>query len=215
VVVQGEASQRVLSDRGLEPSADSIAVAKGQLDPIPGVAKLPKKLRDQLVTIFSSRFTLEQALVDEHRAELVALARVQCTSGRFVSHILVKTEAEANAVRDRLAKGEPFADVARSVSTDTGSGLRGGQLGCPDNQNYVPEFKAAVDSATVGVVTAPVQSQFGYHVILVRDTPGDYELTSFAQTYLAEALGAVKVSVSDRFGAWNRKQGRVCPPSGC
>jgi peptidyl-prolyl cis-trans isomerase C len=86
------------------------------------------------------------------------------------AHILVATEEEAQAVVARLAAGEDFGAVAREVSTDTGSGANGGDLGWFGMGMMVPEFEAAVVAATIGTVTAPVQSQFGYHVILVKES---------------------------------------------
>jgi peptidyl-prolyl cis-trans isomerase C len=86
------------------------------------------------------------------------------------AHILVATAEEAAAVQARLAAGEDFAAVAAEVSTDTGSGANGGDLGWFGLGMMVPEFEAAVVGATVGTVTEPVQSQFGFHLILVKET---------------------------------------------
>ena len=86
------------------------------------------------------------------------------------AHILVATEAEAQAVAARLATGEDFATLAQELSTDTGSGANGGELGWFGLGMMVPEFEAAVVAATPGVVTAPVQSQFGWHLVLVQES---------------------------------------------
>jgi parvulin-like peptidyl-prolyl isomerase len=86
-----------------------------------------------------------------------------------VRHILVTTEEEANAVLDALNNGESFDTLARAVSTDTGSGSRGGELGWATATTYVPEFRDATLEAEIGVITEPVQSDFGYHIIQVRD----------------------------------------------
>lgn len=72
-------------------------------------------------------------------------------------------------VQARLAAGEDFGTVAKEVSTDTGSATQGGDLGCADPANYVPEFAAAVKSQPIGEVGQPVKTQFGYHLILVYD----------------------------------------------
>lgn len=93
-------------------------------------------------------------------------------------HILVETEEEAFEVLNALENGELFASLAQAVSTDTGSGSRGGELGWAPVENYVPEFEAAVTEAEIGEVTGPVESEFGYHIIQVRareerDVEGD------------------------------------------
>lgn len=85
----------------------------------------------------------------------------------WARHILVKDEATAKAVEDRLAKGEDFATVAKEVSTDTGSATKGGDLGWFGKGAMVPEFEAAAFSQKVGEIGQPVKSQFGYHIIQV------------------------------------------------
>ncbi|MBA3869308.1 MAG: peptidylprolyl isomerase [Anaerolineae bacterium] len=100
------------------------------------------------------------------------------TSGTFVDarHILVATEEEANDVIAALNSGESFADLAKSVSTDTGSGAKGGELDWQPITTYVKEFQDAVKAAKIGDIVGPIKSQFGYHVIQVRGRE-DRELT--------------------------------------
>lgn len=83
-------------------------------------------------------------------------------------HILVATEEEAQQVITALEEGESFADLARAVSTDTGSGARGGELGWSAASNYVPPFAEAVTNAEIGEIVGPVESDFGFHIIQVR-----------------------------------------------
>lgn len=84
-----------------------------------------------------------------------------------LSHVLLKTEAEAKTVEDRIKKGEDFATVAKSASTDTGSKDKGGALGdIPVNtQDYDQTFMAAAIKLKAGEVSQPIQTQFGWHVI--------------------------------------------------
>ncbi len=83
-------------------------------------------------------------------------------------HILVATEQEALDVIAALNAGDSFAELARAVSTDTGSGEQGGELGWAAASNYVTEFADAVRTGEIGAILGPVQTQFGYHVIQVR-----------------------------------------------
>ncbi|EPX84121.1 Parvulin-like peptidyl-prolyl isomerase [Rubellimicrobium thermophilum DSM 16684] len=85
-------------------------------------------------------------------------------------HILVATEEEAQAVLDRLEAGEDFAAVAQEVSTDTGSGAQGGDLGWFGPGMMVPEFEQGVAALEPGELSDPVQSQFGWHVIRLEET---------------------------------------------
>ena len=85
------------------------------------------------------------------------------------SHILVKTKEEANALVSELQGGADFAALAKTHSTGP-SGPSGGDLGWFGTGRMVPEFEAAVIALEVGANSAPVETQFGWHVIQLRDT---------------------------------------------
>ncbi|HSN71241.1 MAG TPA: peptidylprolyl isomerase [Steroidobacteraceae bacterium] len=85
-------------------------------------------------------------------------------------HILVDEEAKAKSVIDKLNSGESFADLAKTESKDQ-SAASGGDLGWFTLQSMVKPFSDAVSSLEKGTYTkAPVQSQFGWHVIQLEDT---------------------------------------------
>ncbi|MES2817258.1 MAG: peptidylprolyl isomerase [Pseudomonadota bacterium] len=86
------------------------------------------------------------------------------------AHILVATKEEADAIKTELAGGADFAEIAKAKSTDTGSGANGGDLGWFGPGMMVKPFEDAVIAAKVGEVTEPVQSDFGFHLILVKET---------------------------------------------
>lgn len=86
-----------------------------------------------------------------------------------VSHILLKTEAEAKTVADQL-KNSKFEDVAMDKSQDPGSSVKGGDLGWAVPSNFVKPFSDAMVALGKGQISAPVQSQFGWHVIKLEDT---------------------------------------------
>lgn len=81
-------------------------------------------------------------------------------------HILVASEAEANDLKDRIANGEDFADLAAKHSKCP-SGARGGDLGEFFPGQMVKEFNDVCFNDEVGVVHGPVRTQFGYHLIEV------------------------------------------------
>lgn len=90
------------------------------------------------------------------------------------SHILLKTEEEAKAVITQLQKStdlsKDFPALAKEKSTEPGAADSGGQLGYFDAGTMVPEFEKAVFAQKVGTIsTAPVKTDFGYHVIFVED----------------------------------------------
>ncbi len=85
------------------------------------------------------------------------------------SHILVETEEAAAAVKAELDAGADFAATAREKSTGP-SGPNGGQLGWFGTGAMVPSFEAAVIALEVGQVSEPVQTQFGWHIIILNET---------------------------------------------
>lgn len=86
------------------------------------------------------------------------------------AHILVDSEEKAKELKTQLDGGADFAELAKANSTDTGSGANGGDLGWFGLGTMVKPFEDAVVAAEVGKVTAPVQSDFGWHLILVSET---------------------------------------------
>jgi peptidyl-prolyl cis-trans isomerase C len=82
------------------------------------------------------------------------------------SHILVKTEDQANDVMKRVSGGEDFAALAKRFSKCP-SGNKGGDLGWFGKGMMVPEFEKAAFEADEGKVVGPVKTQFGYHLIKV------------------------------------------------
>ncbi len=85
------------------------------------------------------------------------------------SHILVETEDEAKEIIAMLEGGSDFAELAKEKSTGP-SGPGGGELGWFSTGRMVPEFEAAVLALEDGQVSAPVQTQFGWHVIKRNET---------------------------------------------
>lgn len=84
------------------------------------------------------------------------------------SHILVETEDEAKAIKAQLDEGADFAELAREKSTGP-SGPSGGALGWFGKGQMVPEFEAAVLELEKGQVSDPVQTQFGWHLVVLND----------------------------------------------
>ena len=85
------------------------------------------------------------------------------------SHILVETEEEANEIKTMVDDGADFAETAQERSTGP-SGPSGGELGWFGVGMMVPEFEAAVMTLEAGEVSAPVQTQFGWHVVQLNET---------------------------------------------
>lgn len=114
---------------------------------------------------------LKDAVTNEalQKAYDEAFANAEPTREWNASHILVETEEEAAALISRLNAGEEFAALAQEASSDS-SAASGGQLGWFESGMMVPDFEAAVVALEVGAVSAPVQTQFGWHVVKLNET---------------------------------------------
>lgn len=95
-------------------------------------------------------------------------------------HILVKDEAEAKSIAAQLKKGAKFNTLASKHSLDPGSKEKGGELDWSMPGNYVPPFAEAMTSLKKGEVSAPVQSNFGWHIIKLDDVR-DFNFPSFQE----------------------------------
>lgn len=85
------------------------------------------------------------------------------------AHILVETEDEAKALVAELEGDADFAELAKNKSTGP-SGPNGGDLGWFGLGMMVAPFEQAVTAMEIGSISAPVQTQFGWHVIKLVDS---------------------------------------------
>jgi peptidyl-prolyl cis-trans isomerase C len=83
-------------------------------------------------------------------------------------HILLESEADAQLALSDLVAGADFALLAADRSVGP-SGPNGGELGCFGRGQMVAPFEETAFAAEVDIPAGPVQTQFGYHLILVYD----------------------------------------------
>lgn len=128
------------------------------------------------------------------------------------AHLLVETLEEAQAAKARVDAGEAFGDVAKEVSTGP-SGPNGGNLGWFGAGQMVTPFEDAVMSMSVGDVSDPVETQFGFHVInllekRVKEAP---ELDDVRSELMAEVQEA---AIQARLAALTEAAEIVTPEEG-
>jgi parvulin-like peptidyl-prolyl isomerase len=154
-----------------------------------------------------------------------------------VRHILAKDAATANKARQQLVAGGSWTAVAKRYSIDTQTKNRGGDLSFLSKGQTVAEFEHAVfDLADQGTckgkttgnctspISAPVHSQFGYHVLQViglRQPPLDNNLRgqldptvkqrrdAAVQAWYEDQVKHATVTVNPRFGRWDAGTGKV------
>ena len=115
--------------------------------------------------------TLDSALSDDVLRAAYEEQYADATPGTEynAAHILVETEDEARAILSELEDGADFATLAREKSTGP-SGPDGGNLGWFGEGMMVPSFEEAVMALDVGELSAPIETQFGWHVIKLNET---------------------------------------------
>jgi parvulin-like peptidyl-prolyl isomerase len=192
---------------------------------------LPTKTQNLLLDFVSERTALTptvttadaQAAYDKNPAQYARTC---------ISQIEVADQATAAAVKAQLDGGADFATVATAKSTDSVSAQQGGVLTGPTGQCWTtdeintrlpPEFGQAVLKAQPNVITGPVQSSVGWHVILVKpissfadvQTDVTNELQTAATNAIATTIAGLEkkanISVSSRYGRWDPTQSVVVP----
>jgi foldase protein PrsA len=130
---------------------------------------------------------------------------------------LVADESKAKTVLARLKRGADFGELAKELSTDTGSGAKGGDLGWFGKGAMVAEFETAAFSMKIGEISEPIKSQFGYHIIQVLghdDIPLDAsQYQEKRQTAFTEWLTKAKEDADVKtFDIWKQRV-PTAPPS--
>jgi len=173
-----------------------------------------------LVSLSDALFT------DPALAEALLTDRPEVVTQVCVRHVLVETETQALDVKNRLDSGEALADVAAEVSLD--GGTPGGDLGCSLATRYVLEFADASLVAPIGEAFGPVETEFGFHILVVdeRTTPtlediqADPTLFIPAETMQGErttwinaAIREAAITVAPDVGEWDPDGVGIAPPA--
>jgi peptidyl-prolyl cis-trans isomerase C len=159
----------ILLDQIVDQKAMAIAARKDGLLNDPAVQKrievgTEQVLQAALITKTVGPEISEDAIKAAFQKEYANQPGVQEIHAR---HILVSTQAQAEAIIKQLDNGADFAKLAQKYSTDPGS-VNGGDLGWFKKGDMVPEFANAAFAMKDGQITqTPVHSQFGWHVIQV------------------------------------------------
>ena len=160
----------LLVNQQIDRKALLIAAQKQNLQNDPKVAAAMRDAADE---------KLENAYVQQKVSTQMTDAAVQAEYNKDYAnkpgpeqvearHILVKTQAEADSIIKQLNHGASFAKLAQKDSIDPGS-KDGGELGWFGQGDMVPAFSDAAFALKTGQYTkTPVQSQFGWHVILLE-----------------------------------------------
>jgi parvulin-like peptidyl-prolyl isomerase len=115
----------------------------------------------------------------------------------LASHILLNTPQDAEAALAHLRAGEPFEKVARTMSKDPATAVRGGKLSPIQRGTLVPEFEDAAFQLKVGETSGIVKTQFGFHIIRKLAEK------RLAPRSLADAKEEIRAKLErDKFNQW-------------
>ncbi len=115
-----------------------------------------------------------------------------------VRHILIQpsevvspenAKQQIDSIYNRLKAGEDFAVLASTFSNDPGSARDGGSLGWVSPGVMVPEFEAQMKNTPAGQISAPFQTQFGWHILQVTDTRQQDMTREYQQRMARQILG--------------------------
>jgi peptidyl-prolyl cis-trans isomerase C len=167
--LQGKARETYLLDYLIDGQLVVQKATADKLDKTPDFTEKlaylhDKALMDVLLSDVAKAATTDEAL---HKTYDEAAQAQKPETEVHARHILVATEADAQAALKRVKAGEDFAKVAKDVSKDPGS--EGGDLGWFTKDRMVPEFADAAFKLEKGQISDPVKSQFGWHIIQVED----------------------------------------------
>jgi peptidyl-prolyl cis-trans isomerase C len=123
-------------------------------------------LMQQLMVVEAKKVASDAALKKYYDEQIGQIKPVEEVRAR---HILVEGEDDAKKIAARIKGGEDFAKVAKEVSKDPGSGAEGGDLGFFTKDRMVPEFAETAFAMKAGDISAPVKSQFGWHIIKLEE----------------------------------------------
>ena len=162
--------QRALVEELVAQKLFLLDARKNLLEAQPEFRARLQQVKDQLLTEYAIKKVIERADVKEEEVRAFYDENLdKFTQGEMVnaSHILVETEEEALRIAEEIAGGKTFEEAAKAYSSCPSKDA-GGNLGEFGRGQMVPEFEEAAFALEVGTVSAPVKTQFGYHLIRVN-----------------------------------------------
>jgi parvulin-like peptidyl-prolyl isomerase len=232
-LIQQEVVDERAEERGIDVDPEEVdRLLEQQTEQVGGEEALQEQLEASDATIEDVRSLLEAQLLREAVARDIAEEEVSDEALReayeareaefttvHLSHILVRNENLAERLA-RQATPQNFARLARQHSQDPGSAPDGGDLGEARPTDFVEPFADAAMEIPVGEIGGPVETDFGFHVILVHEREtrpldevrGELVEERVGQAFgewLRDRLARADVRVNPRYGVFNPESGQV------
>lgn len=159
-ILRGIMTERLMLEEALKQGVDKSSTVQNELEEVKRKIVIRHFIEAKTPEVSDAQLKADyDALVLKLRNEKELRAR----------HILVETETEAKDLKAKIDGGKKFEDVAREYSKDPGSAKQGGDLGYFTKDKMVTAFANAAFAMKKGQVSAPVKSNFGWHIIKVED----------------------------------------------
>lgn len=248
LLIREEVLENEAEERGIEVTPEEINERIGAIkEEIGSEGQFQEALREQGLTLEQAEFQVRVQLLGEKLREEVTKdvgpseqemrAYYEDNAEEFqevrAQHILVDSQKQADDLAQRLQKAkenqvdELFASLAQKFSQDPSADDEG-DLGWAPPSQYVEPFREALLDLEVGVVSDPVQTEFGWHVIRVlgrRVTPfeearpqiqeaiGAEAIEEAWQDWLIDAYEEADVKVNEKFGVLDPESQSIENPS--
>jgi len=129
-----------------------------------------KEVKEQLIieSLLKKKINVDAQISEEDLKQYYEKNKETFKRDREINtrHILLNTENEARQIKDKILKGEDFAELARRYSIDPSAKATGGEIGFHPKGTLLPEYEeAAFKLKKVGQVSDIVKTKFGYHII--------------------------------------------------
>jgi len=218
VMVKYQSYLQFAEKNNLKESAANRSKVEEQAGADENFASYPKTLQDLLVNLNLASLTTSEmkkpsaGTIEKLYNKAPASAGVLC-----LSHILVKTKAEAEKALKQVSDGAKFADVAKKVSIEPAAKTSGGSLANGDEacnaleslqQSFDGDFMVGAVAAKPGVPTGPIKSSFGWHIILshpyseVKDSVSSVLNENPGAALLAGFMATSDITVNSTYGTW-------------
>jgi parvulin-like peptidyl-prolyl isomerase len=218
VMVKYQSYLQFAKKNNLEESAANRAKVEEQAGADENFGTYPKSLQDLLINLNLASLTTSEMKapsasdLEKLYSKAPASAGVLC-----LSHILVKTKAEADKALKQIANGAKFADVAKKVSIEPAAKTSGGSLANGDEacnsleslqQSFDGDFMVGAVAAKPGVPTGPTKSSFGWHIILshpydeVKDSVSSVLKENPGAALLAGFMATSDITLNSAYGTW-------------
>jgi parvulin-like peptidyl-prolyl isomerase len=224
-MLRGKGTELILEQYGEAVTDADRKLVTDQVMQDAGFDTLGKELQTLIIELNSADLALARIKAPSEADVATMYESAAASVGALcVQHILVKEEATAKEVLQKINDSATFKSTAGEYSIEPNASETGGVLGSVDGDcilltdyqtQFDIDFVKGVLTAKTGVATGPIKSSFGYHVVLIRPfddvkasllallekTPGEMLLNGL--------LATQKVTVASEYGIWNPASGKI------